>query len=196
MTTTVNNETLDLLFRKARTQYCWTEKTVPDTMLRTIWELCCLGSTSANTSPMRIAFIISPEAKARLKPLVLPANVEKCMKAPVVALFGYDMRFYDWLPQLFPHTDARSWFIGNLDLISETAFRNGTLQAAYFMMAARAMGLDCGAISGFDLEGADRTFFADSHVKSNFLCNFGYGSGDKVFPRSPRLKFEDGCRIL
>lgn len=191
-----HSDMLDLLFRKARTQYCWTEKDVPDSLLRCIWDLCCLGSTSANASPMRIAFIISDESKERLRPLLAPANVEKCMKAPVVALFGYDMAFYDKLPQLFPHTDARSWFVGKDDLIAETAFRNGTLQAAYFMMAARAMGLDCGAISGFDLEGADRVFFADTRIKSNFLCNFGYGSGEKVFPRSPRLRFEDGCQLF
>jgi len=196
MSKSVNDEALDILFREARTQNGWEDKPVPESLLRDVWNLSRMGPTSANCSPMRIVFIVSDQAKEKLRPLLMEANVKKCMTAPAVALLGNDMAFYEKLPQLFPHTDARSWFAGNQPLIDETAFRNGSLQAAYFMLAVRALGLDCGAISGFDLEGADKAFFGGTEVKSNFLCNIGYGNGEDVFERSPRLDFDEGCSVI
>jgi 3-hydroxypropanoate dehydrogenase len=187
---------LSQLFFDARTYSTWLDRAVPDELLRELVELMKLGPTSANSSPGRIVFVKSPEAKARLKPLLAEGNVAKTMAAPVTAIIGYDLAFYEHLPKLFPHTDARSWFAGKPQTIEETAFRNGTLQGAYLIMAARALGLDCGPMSGFDRDGVDKTFFAGTRVRSNFLCNLGYGDPTGLFKRSPRFAFEEMAEIV
>ena len=187
--------TLDLLFNTARTRNGWLDKPLGDGLLHEIWNLTRMGPTSANCSPARIVFVTSKQAKKKLSPALLEANVAKIMMAPASAIIGYDMEFYERLPELFPHTDARSWFIGNEELIFSTAFRNSSLQGAYFMMAARALGLDCGPISGFDNAKVDATFFANSAVKSNFICSIGYGNDENLHARSPRLNFAEACRI-
>jgi 3-hydroxypropanoate dehydrogenase len=189
---------LDALFLEARTHNAWLDKPVDDALLRRIWDLARMGPTSANCSPLRVVFVKSAEAKARLCPALLEGNRAKTMAAPVTAIFGYDRLFYDLLPRLFPHTDARAWFAGpdKEDLANTTAFRNGTLQAAYFMLAARALGLDCGPMSGFDNAWVDREFFPDGRIKSNFICNLGYGDRAALFPRSPRLEFDEACTIV
>ncbi|MEC4592751.1 malonic semialdehyde reductase [Nitrospirillum amazonense] len=186
----------DLLFRTARTQNGWIDKPVPEALLRELYDLFKFGPTSANCSPARIVFVTSAEGKERLKPALSGNNTEKTMKAPVTAIIGHDLAFYDQLPQLFPHADARSWFTSSEELARTTAFRNGTLQGAYLMLAARSLGLDCGPMSGFDNAKVDAEFFPDSTVKSNFLCNLGYGDPAKVFPRLPRLEFEEACSIV
>ena len=163
--------------------------------MQEIWNLTRMGPTSANCSPARIVFVTSLQAKEKLYPALLEANISKAMAAPASAIIGYDMEFYEHLPELFPHADARSWFVGNEELIFSTAFRNGTLQGAYFMMAARALGLDCGPISGFDNAMVDATFFTNTTVKSNFICSIGYGNDEDLYPRSPRLDFAEACRI-
>ncbi len=196
MTGALNQDTLDQLFVEARTHNGWQSKPVPDDLLRQIWDLTKMGPTSANCSPARIVFVGSQEAKERLKPCLMEGNVEKTIPAPVTAIIGNDMKFYDRLPELFPHTDARAWFEGNDDLIQATAFRNATLQGAYFMLAARALGLDTGAMSGYDEAAVDEAFFAGTSIKSNFLCNIGFGNGEDMFPRSPRLNFDDACSVV
>ncbi|MEA1677594.1 malonic semialdehyde reductase [Nitrospirillum sp. BR 11163] len=185
----------DLLFRTARTQNGWIDKPVPEALLRELYDLFKFGPTSANCSPARVVFVTSAEGKERLKPALSGNNTEKTMTAPVTAIIGYDLAFYDQLPRLFPHADARSWFTSSEELARTTAFRNGTLQGAYLMLAARSLGLDCGPMSGFDNAKVDAAFFPDSTVKSNFLCNLGYGDPAKVFPRLPRLEFEEACSI-
>lgn len=187
---------LDTLFRAARTQNGWREGSVSGAQLRAVYDLAKWGATSANCSPARFVFVMSQEAKAKLKPALIPGNVEKTMAAPVTVVVGHDLDFYEHLPRLFPHTDARSWFAGNDELIRTTAFRNGTLQGAYLMLAARALGLDCGPMSGFDNAMVDAAFFAGTNVKSNFLCNLGIGDPAMLFPRSPRFPFDEVCRIL
>jgi 3-hydroxypropanoate dehydrogenase len=187
---------LDQLFRAARTHNTWQDRDVSDELLHRIVDLLKLGPTSANCSPARFVFVKSPEAKQRLKPHLSEGNRDKTMKAPVCAIIGYDLDFYHHLPKLFPHADAKSWFAGNEAKIAETAFRNGTLQGAYLMMAARALGLDCGPMSGFDNQGVDREFFAGTNVKSNFLCNLAYGDPKGLFPRSPRFSFDEMARIV
>ena len=187
---------LDQLFREARTHNAWQDRDVPDELLHQVVDLLKLGPTSANCSPARFVFVKSPEAKERLKPHLSEGNRDKTMKAPVCAIIGYDLDFYLYLPKLFPHTDAKSWFAGNEKKIAETAFRNGTLQGAYLIMAARALGLDCGPMSGFDNGGVDKEFFAGTKVKSNFLCNLGYGDGQGIKPRAGRLAFDEACKIL
>ncbi len=187
---------LDQLFREARTHNAWQDRDVPDELLHQVVDLLKLGPTSANCSPARFVFVKSPEAKERLKPHLSEGNRDKTMKAPVCAIIGYDLDFYLYLPKLFPHTDAKSWFAGNEKKIAETAFRNGTLQGAYLIMAARALGLDCGPMSGFDNEGVDREFFAGTKIKSNFLCNLAYGDPSVLFPRSPRFDFDEMARIV
>jgi 3-hydroxypropanoate dehydrogenase len=187
---------LNQLFREARTHNAWLGKDVPDELLHEIVDLVKLGPTSANCSPARFVFVKSREAKERLKPHLSEGNRDKTMKAAVCAIIGYDLDFYLYLPKLFPHTDAKSWFEGNEKKIAETAFRNGTLQGAYLIMAARARGLDCGPMSGFDNAGVDREFFAGSNVKSNFLCSLGYGDPSVLFPRSPRFSFDEMARII
>jgi 3-hydroxypropanoate dehydrogenase len=187
---------LDQLFREARTHNAWQDRDVPDELLHQVVDLLKLGPTSANCSPARFVFVKSPEAKERLKPHLSEGNRDKTMKAPVCAIIGYDLDFYLYLPKLFPHTDAKSWFEGNEKKIAETAFRNGTLQGAYLIMAARALGLDCGPMSGFDNEGVDREFFAGTKIKSNFLCNLAYGDPSVLFPRSRRFSFDEMARIV
>ena len=187
--------TLDLLFNTARTQNGWLDKRLENGLLQEIWNLTRMGPTSANCSPARIVFVTSTQAKEKLRPALLGENVAKTMTAPASAIIGYDMEFYERLPKLFPHTDAKAWFVGDEELIYSTAFRNGTLQGAYFMMAARALGLDCGPISGFNNATVDAAFFANSAVKSNFICSIGYGSDENLHPRSPRLEFAEACRI-
>lgn len=184
------------LFHEARTHNAWHEKDVPDALLRELVSLVLLGPTSANCSPARFVFVKSHEAKEKLKPFLSEGNRAKTMQAPVCAIVGNDHDFHEHLPELFPHTDAKSWFAGKPEKIAETAFRNGTLQGAYLIMAARALGLDCGPMSGFDPAGVDKTFFAGTNVKSNFLCNLGYGDSTALRPRSPRFDFDQVARIL
>jgi 3-hydroxypropanoate dehydrogenase len=187
---------MDLMFLKGRTHSSWLDKPVEEALLRKAYELAKMGPTSANCCPMRIVFVQSTEAKARLKPCLSEGNVDKTMAAPVTAIIAYDLEFYNHLPKLFPHTDGRSWFIGKPSLIQDTALRNGSLQGAYFMLAARALGLDCGPMSGFDNAAVDRAFFAATPFRSNFLCNLGYGDSSRLFPRAPRLAFDEVCKIL
>ena len=191
----LSDDGLDLVFRAARTHSHWLDGEVSDVLLEAIYDLAKMGPTSANCSPMRVVFVRSKAAKERLRPALAEGNVEKTMAAPATAIIGYDTRFLDHLPALYPHADAKSWFEGNDDLIQETAFRNGSLSGAYFILAARALGLDCGPMSGFDSDKVDAAFFPDGRVKSNFLCNLGYGDPGKLHPRSPRLDFADACRI-
>lgn len=191
----LDDRALDQLFRSARTQNKWQDKDIPDALLHQLYELMKWGPTSANCSPARFVFVKSPEAKAKLKEALSPGNVDKTMSAPVTVIVGQDMAFHDKLPELFPHADARSWFAGNAALIESTAFRNATLQGAYLMLAARALGIDSGAMSGFDAAKLDAAFFAGTSVKSNFLINLGYGDAAGLFPRSPRLSFDAAARI-
>lgn len=196
MSKILSDEGLDLLFREARTRSAWRDREVSDVLLEAVYDLAKMGPTSANCSPMRVLFVRSGEAKERLRPALAPGNVDKTMAAPATAIIGYDTRFYELLPRLFPHTEARAWFAGNEKLIQDTAFRNGSLQGAYLIMAARALGLDCGPMSGFDNEKVDREFFPDGRVKSNFLCNLGYGDASTLPPRAPRLEFGEACQIV
>jgi 3-hydroxypropanoate dehydrogenase len=184
------------LFSEARTHNAWFEGDVSDTLLHEIVDLVKLAPTSANCSPARFLFVKSREAKEKLKPHLSEGNRDKTMKAPVCTIVGYDLDFYKHLPKLFPHADAKSWFEGNEAKIFDTAFRNGTLQGAYLIMAARALGLDCGPMSGFDNQGVDRDFFAGTNIKSNFLCSLGHGDASVLFPRSPRFSFDEMARIL
>ncbi|MCU0805363.1 MAG: malonic semialdehyde reductase [Burkholderiales bacterium] len=195
----LDDSALDILFRKARTQNGWQERAVTDAELRAVYDLAKWGPTSANCSPMRLQFVKSPAAKARLRPFLNPGNVEKTMAAPAIAIIGYDLAFYDHLPKLFPHNaDARNWFAGaeKAAHATATAFRNGSLQGAYLMIAARALGLDCGPMSGFNAEGIDREFWSGTSVKTNFLCSLGHGDPAKVFARSPRFEFDEVAKIL
>lgn len=191
----LNEDALKTLFLDARTHNGWADKPVEDSILQDMWNLVRMAPTSANCAPARIVFVKSSAAKEQLKHCLMDGNVDKTMAAPVSAIIGYDMEFYEKLPQLFPHADARSWFVGNDELIEETAFRNSTLQGAYLMMAARSLGLDCGPMSGFDNAKVDDLFFSGTNVQSNFLCNIGYGTEDDLFPRSPRFEFDEACRI-
>lgn len=192
----LSEASLDQLFREARTFNAWLPRDVSDAQLQQLYELAKFGPTSANASPMRVVFVKSKEAKAKLAPLLSDANRDKSMEAPVTAIVGTDHAFYEQLPKLFPHADARSWFVGNQPLIDTTAFRNASLQGAYLLLAARAVGLDCGPMSGFDNAGVDAAFFAGTAVKSNFLINLGYGDASRnLFPRSPRLTFAEACTI-
>ena len=186
---------LDLLFRKARTHNAFLDRPVPETALRALYDLLKWAPTSANSNPARFVFITSDAARERLRPALSPGNLDKTMAAPVTVIVGYDLAFHEKLPVLFPHVDARSWFAGKPDHILTTAFRNGTLQGGYLILAARALGLDCGPMSGFDNAKVDAAFFAGTTVKSNFLCNLGYGDPSKLMPRHPRLPFEEACRI-
>jgi len=196
MSNILDDSALDTLFRAARTHNAWQEKPVSDALLQAVWELAKMPPTSANCSPMRVLFVRSPEAKARLVPLLLEGNRAKTLKAPVTAIIGYDIEFYENLSRLFPHTDARAWFAGKPELIAATAFRNGTLQGAYLIMAARALGLDCGPMSGFDNAAVDAAFFPEGRIRSNFLCSLGYGDPTGVRPRNPRLAFAEACKII
>lgn len=193
----INDDGLDLIFRKARTHSTWLDRPVQDEILRQVYDLAKMGPTSANMCPMRIVFVKSRESKERLKPALDSANEAKSMAAPVTAIIGMDIHFYDQLPKLFPHADARAWFkdLPN-EVLEHMALRNSSLQGAYFMLAARALGLDCGPMSGFVNAKVDAEFFAKTTVKSNFLCNLGYGDAAKLYPRSPRLDFGEACRIV
>jgi 3-hydroxypropanoate dehydrogenase len=192
----ISSDALDQLFREARTHSAWLPKKVQNETLREAYELARMGPTSANSSPARFVFLQSEAAKARLLPALAPLNVEKTKAAPVTVIVAWDTEFYEKLPQLFPHADMRSYFVGNQLLIDETAFRNSTLQGGYFILAARAVGLDCGPMSGFDPAKVNAEFFPDGKWKANFLCNLGYGDPSKLFPRNPRLEFDEACRVL
>ncbi len=197
MSAILSDEGLDIIFRNARTHNAWLDKPVNNVTLQALYDLMRWGPTSANTSPARILFLKTREAKERLRPALSEGNMEKTLQAPVVAIIGYDSRFYELLPRLFPHNqEAKSWFDSNDEVARVTAFRNGTLQGAYFMIAARALGLDCGPMSGFDNAKVDAEFFPDGRVKSNFLCNLGHGDESALFQRSPRLDFDEACQIL
>jgi 3-hydroxypropanoate dehydrogenase len=192
-----NDESLDLIFRKARTHSAWLDKPVDDALLAQVYDLAKMGPTSANMCPMRVVFVKSKAAKEKLKPTLAAGNVDKTMAAPVTAIIGMDIRFYEKLPKLFPHADAKAWFKDLPENVLEVAaLRNGSLQGAYLMLAARSLGLDCGPMSGFDNAKVDAAFFAGTTVKSNFLCNLGHGDETKLFPRSPRLEFEEACQIV
>lgn len=195
MTKTLDDAGLDLIFREARTYNGYTDRPVSEDTLRAIWDLAKMGPTSANQSPARIVWCVSDEAKAKLAGLSGGANPPKILKAPVTAIIGMDYTFYDKLPTLFPHTDARSWFAGNQPLIEASAFRNSTLQGAYFIIAARALGLDTGPMSGFNNAAVDEAFFAGTEIRSNFICTLGYGDPSTLHGRNPRLGFEEATRI-
>ena len=192
----INDQALDIIFREARTRNGWEDREVSRPVMQAVFDLMKWGATSANCSPARFVFVASDEGKERLKPHLAEGNQAKTMAAPCCVIIAHDMSFHDQLPKLFPHTDAKSWFEGDDALIEETAFRNGTLQGAYFMIAARALGLDCGPMSGFDKAGVDGEFFDGTTYRSNFLCNIGYGTDENLFPRSPRFDFEDICKIV
>ena len=193
----VNDQCLDTILRSARTQNGWLPKPVSDDELHAIYDLMKLGPTSANCCPARLVFLRTPEAKARLLPALSPGNVDKTKQAPVTVIIGYDTKFYELLPTLFPHRpEMKDPYEKNAALAQTVAFRNGTLQGAYFMIAARALGLDVGGMSGFDNAKVDAEFFPDGRVKSNFLCNVGHGDPSKVMPKLPRLSFEEACRSL
>ncbi|HEV3260217.1 MAG TPA: malonic semialdehyde reductase [Gemmataceae bacterium] len=197
MSKALNDEGLDLIFREARTHGVWLDRPVDDALLRRAYDLAKMGPTSANMCPMRIVFVKSKEAKEKLKPALDPGNVDKTMKAPVTAIIGMDVRFYEQLPMLFPHADAKAWFKDLPEPVLEyIALRNSSLQGAYFMLAARALGLDCGPMSGFNNAKVDEAFFAGTTVKSNFLCNLGYGDASKLYPRLPRLSFDGACKLV
>jgi len=207
----LNDDALDAIFRHARTHGAWLDRPVGDDLLREIYALAKWGPTSANSGPARFLFLRTPAAKERLRPALAPGNVEKTMAAPVTVVVAYDLKFYEKLPKLFPHNPGMpKSFAANPQLVETTAKRNSTLQGAYLMIAARALGLDCGPMSGFDnakldaeffdagreCDGCDQEFFPEGHVRSNFLCNLGYGDPAKLHPRNPRLSFDEACSLL
>jgi 3-hydroxypropanoate dehydrogenase len=187
---------LSQLFIDARTHNSWQDKPVTDEQIKDLYELLKFAPTSVNCNPARFLFIKSPQAKERLLACVTPGNLEKTRAAPVTAIIGMDLDFYEQLPKLFPHVDAKSWFVGKDAYIESTAFRNSALQGAYLTMAVRALGLDCGAMSGFDADKVNAEFFPDGRVKVNFLLNIGYGNSASLMPRQPRPSFTEVCRIL
>lgn len=195
MTTPLADTALDTLFLAARTHNRFTDRPVPDDVLRRAWDLARMGPTAANCQPARVVFVRGAEAKARLKPALAPGNADKTMAAPVTAIVASDLEFYEKLPKVFPHVDARAWYVGNDALIRETAFRNSSLQGAYLIFALRALGLDCGPMSGFDAAAVDAAFFAGTKLTANFLINIGYGDAGALHPRNPRLDFDEACRI-
>ena len=192
----LDDTALKQLFLDARTQNTWQLTPVPDALLTELYDITRMAPTSANCSPARFVFVQSQAAKERLKPALSAGNLEKTMAAPVTVIVANDPKFYDKLPYLFPHADARSWFTGSAQVAETTAFRNGTLQVAYLILAARALGLDAGPMSGFDNALVDSTFFKETGWRSNVLVNLGYGDADKLFPRSPRLPFDEACQVL
>lgn len=197
MPSILDQAALDQLFNTARTHNVWQQRPVSDDLLKRVYDSMRMGPTSANCSPARIVFVTSKEGKEKLKPALSGGNLAKTLAAPVTAIIGYDMHFYEKMPQLFPHDlSARSWFDKDEQTAFSAAFRNGTLQGAYLLLAARAYGLDCGPMSGFDNAMVDQLFFTGTHVKSNFLCNIGYGDPAGIFPRSPRLSFDEACSII
>ena len=195
MNTPISISSIQQLFTEARTHHGWQDKPVADGLLREIYDLAKWGPTSANSLPMRIVFVKSNSAKEKLMPALAGSNGEQVRAAPVTAIVAYDQKFYDQLPTLFPAFDARSLFASDPSLSEQTAFRNSSLQGAYFILAARALGLDAGPMSGFDNAKVDQAFFENSSWKSNFLCNIGYGDAAKLYPRGPRLSFEQACII-
>ena len=192
----VNDEALDRIFRSARTHNAWQDRKVSPALLMALYDLMRMAPTSANSSPLRIVFVTSPEAKARLKPLLSPGNVDKTMSAPVTAILAHDLKFADLLPRLFPQKPDMKNAFADPKVAEVSAFRNATLQGGYFILAARALGLDCGPMSGFNNAGVDKEFFLEGTVKSNFLCNLGYGVSGALFPRNPRLSFDEACKIV
>lgn len=192
----LDDAALDALFRAARTHNSFRDEPVSEVTLRALFELVKMGPTSANGLPGRFVFVTSPEAKQKLAPALSATNRDKTLKAPVTVIVAHDVAWHDNLPRFFPHADAKSWFAGNDAAIAETAFRNGTLMGGYLIMAARALGLDCGPMSGFDKAKVDAAFFADGAWKSNFLVNLGYGDGNDMFDRLPRPDFDEFCKIV
>lgn len=192
----LDDRALDILFRQARTHKAWRDRTVSDVVLEAVYDLARMGPTSLNCCPMRVVFVKSEAAKARLAPALSKGNLEKTMAAPVTAIVAQDMVFYEALPRLAPQGDFRAMFEGKPQMIESTAFRNSSLQGAYLMLAARALGLDCGPMSGFDAAAVDQEFFPDGRFKSNFLCNLGLGDPSALHPRQARLSFEEACRVL
>ncbi|PKM46682.1 MAG: malonic semialdehyde reductase [Gammaproteobacteria bacterium HGW-Gammaproteobacteria-1] len=195
MNQALDDAALDTLFRDARSFSHWQERPVSEAQLRQLYELMKWGPTAANACPARIVFVQSAAAKARLKPCLAEGNVDKSMSAPAVAIVGMDLEFYEKLPRLFPHTDARSWYVGKPEKITTSVTLNTALQGGYFILAARSLGLDCGPMSGFDHGALDAEFFPDGKVKSLFICALGYGDRSKLYPRGPRLEFDEVCRI-
>jgi len=195
MNTPISISSIQQLFTEARTHHAWQDKPVEDGLLQEIYDLARWGPTSANSSPMRILFVKSKSAKEKLMPSLMGGNVEQVRAAPVTAIVAYDQKFYDQLPTLFPAFDMRSMFVSNPSLSEQTAFRNSSLQGAYFILAVRALGLDAGPMSGFDNARVDQAFFEKSSWKSNFICNIGYGDAAKLRPRGPRLSFDEACTI-
>jgi 3-hydroxypropanoate dehydrogenase len=191
----LDEKALNALFLEARTHNGWLDRPVSDDMLRRVWDLARWAPTSANSMPARIVFVRSAAAKEKLKPALSPGNLDKTMAAPATAIIGYDTEFYELLPRLYPQADMKKNFVGNPAAAETAAFRNGSLQGAYFILAARALGLDCGPMSGFDNAKVDAAFFPGGRIRSNFLCNVGYGDAAKLRPRNPRLSFDEACRI-
>jgi nitroreductase len=191
----LTDHALNQLFRQARSFNYWLDRPVTDEQLRQLYELVKFGPTASNSCPARFVFVKSAEAKERLKPCLDEGNVNKSMTAPAVAIIGMDLEFYEKFPVLWPQSDKRAGFVGQPDKIKASATRNSTLQAAYFILAARSLGLDCGPMTGFDAQKLDAEFFPDGKIKSNMLCAIGYGDRGKLHPRRPRLRFEDTCRI-
>ncbi len=192
----IDHQALKQLFLDARTHKAWQDKEVPDSLLQEVYELTKMGPTAANSVPMRILFVKTKLAKERLKPFLDAGNVEKTMAAPVTAIIAYDLKFFERMDVLYPMVDAKSWFVGKEDYTQETAFRNASLQGAYLILAARACGLDCGPMSGFNNAEVDKEFFINTSWRSNFLINLGYGDPNKLQPRLPRLKFEEVAKII
>jgi len=195
-TNRISDSALNQLFREARTHTVWLPKAVPLQVLREVYELARMGPTIANGSPGRFVFLTTEEGKNRLLPALAPGNVEKARSAPVTAVIAWDTEFFELLPRLFPQAKMRDNFVGNQALIEETGLRNASLQGAYFILAARALGLDCGPMSGFNAAKVNAEFFGDGKWKVNFLCNLGYGDHSKLYPRNPRLDFEEACLVL
>lgn len=196
MNTPLNDTALQQLFTEARTFSHWQNQPVSRELLEQLFHLTSLPPTAANTNPGRFVFLTTPEAKQKLVPALSPGNVDKTLSAPVTVIVAHDTAFYEQLPQLFPHTDARSWYVGNEALIEKTAFQNGSLQGAYLILAARALGLDCGPMGGFDNAKVDELFLTGTGWKSNFLLNLGYGDRSMLHPRNPRLSFEQAARFV
>ncbi|MBT3370246.1 MAG: malonic semialdehyde reductase [Rhodospirillaceae bacterium] len=193
----VNDKSFDIIFRDGRSHGVWLDRPVSEITLQALYELLSLGPTSANGSPGRFLFLCSDEAKERLRPYLSAGNVTQTMTAPAVAIVGYDLAFCDKFETLWPgNEEVRTWFEGNDEKLLETAFRNSTLQGAYMIIAARALGLDCGPMSGFDVDGVNREFFADSTIRVNFLCNLGHGDPAALPPRKPRLAFDDAAKVI
>ncbi|WP_416139450.1 malonic semialdehyde reductase [Halomonas sp. HK25] len=195
--TVIDNKAVETLFTEARTHNVWQDQDVSEEKLRELYDLLHFGPTSMNCQPLRVLFLKSQAAKERLKPALMPGNQEKTMQSPVVAILGYDTNFYEHLPRMFSHNkDAKSLFEGKTDFINTTAFRNSSIQGGYFILAARAVGLDCGPMSGFNNAAVDEAFWPDGDIKSNFLCNLGYGDPSVLFPRQERFGFDEVCKLL